>query len=56
VPVVVEPEQTRRPRHSLSHPDKYDGEDKAEYLPFKGHLRAKLRIDQAAIGGETEQV
>jgi hypothetical protein len=56
VPIVVEPELTRRPKHSLSHPDKYDGEDKTEYLPFKGHLRAKLRIDQAAIGGETEQV
>ena len=43
-------------KHSLSHPDKYDGENKAGYLAFKGHLCAKLRIDQRAIGGELEQV
>lgn len=46
----------RKPRHALGHPDKYDGENKTEYPPFKGLLRAKLRIDHAAIGGETEQV
>ena len=46
----------RRPKHSLSHPEKYDGESKTAYPAFKGHLGAKLRIDQAAIGGEAEQV
>ena len=48
--------QNQKPKHSLSHPDKYDGESKTAYPAFKGHLRAKLRIDQAAIGGEAEQV
>ena len=47
---------TKRTKHSLTHPDKYDGENKAGYPAFKGHLRAKLRIDQTAIGGEPEQV
>ena len=46
----------RKAKHSLSHPDKYDGRDKASYSAFRGHLRAKLRIDQAAIGGKAEQV
>jgi hypothetical protein len=46
----------RRPKHSLSHPDKYDGEDRMAYPAFKGYLRAKLRIDQQAIGDEPELV
>ncbi len=56
--VFVEEPATNRPKakHSLSHPDKYDGEKKAAYPAFKGHLRAKLRIDRAAIGEEPEQV
>jgi hypothetical protein len=45
-----------RAKHSLTHPDKYDGENKTGYPAFKGHLRAKLRIDQKAIRGEPEQV
>jgi hypothetical protein len=58
VPVLNGPvsDPFRRPKHSLSHPEKYDGESKTAYPAFKGHLRAKLRIDQAAIGGEAEQV
>ena len=59
-PLAQEPANSttlsRKPRHSLSHPDKYDGENRAAYPTFKGHLRAKLRIDAAAIGGEVEQV
>ena len=46
----------RRAKHSLSYPDKYNGCDKASYSAFRGHLCAKLRIDQAVIGGEAEQV
>jgi hypothetical protein len=53
---LVEPDGIRRPKHSLSHPEKYDGTDKAAYPAFKGLLRAKLRIDAAAIGGEPERV
>lgn len=59
-PAVVATESTsssqRKAKHSLSHPDKYDGVSKAAYPAFRGHLRAKLRIDQGAIGGEPEQV
>ena len=54
--IVPEPEPYRKARHSLAHPDKYDGESRIEYLSFKGLLRAKLRIDAVAIGGEPEQV
>ena len=56
VPIVQKAEPTRKAKHSLSHPDKYDGRNKTAYPAFKGHLRAKLRIDRAAIGGEPEQV
>jgi hypothetical protein len=56
--VVTEPASSsqRKAKHSLSHPDKYDGVNKAAYPAFKGHLRAKLRIDRGAIGDEPEQV
>jgi hypothetical protein len=53
---VPETEPGRKAKHSLSHPDKYDGKSKTAYPAFKGHLRAKLRIDRAAIGDEPEQV
>ncbi len=53
---VRETEPARKARHSLSYPDKYDGKNKTAYPAFKGHLRAKLRIDQAVIRGEPEQV
>ena len=61
-PVAAMPPQVnvdyepRKARHSLGHPEKFDGEDKTKYPPFKGFLIAKLQIDQPAIGGETEQV
>jgi hypothetical protein len=45
-----------RPKHSLSHLDKYDGEDRTVYPGFKGYLKAKLRIDRLAIGDELELV
>jgi hypothetical protein len=56
--VATESAPNRHPKakHSLSHPEKYDGISKAAYPAFRGHLRAKLRIDQGAIGGESEQV
>jgi hypothetical protein len=46
----------RRPKHSLLHPDKYDGEDRTVYPAFKGYLKAKLRIDRLAISDEPELV
>jgi hypothetical protein len=55
LPTVVT-DASRRPKHSLSHPDKYDGEDRTAYPAFKGYLRAKLRIDRQAIGDEPELV
>ncbi len=53
---VQETEPAQKARHSLSYPDKYDRKNKTAYPAFKGHLRAKLRIDQVAIRGEPEQV
>lgn len=46
----------RRPKHSLAHPNTFDGQDRGAYPAFKGYLRVKFRIDSAAIGGETEKV
>jgi len=46
----------RKPKPCLPNPDKFDGKDKALYPQFEGSLRAKLRIDGPAIGGENEQV
>jgi hypothetical protein len=54
--IVGVTEGTRKPKHSLSHPNKYDGQDRAAYPAFKGYLQVKFRIDSAAIGGETEKV
>ena len=45
-----------QPRPSLPHPDKFDRKDLSLYPQFKGFLQAKLHIDTASIGGETEQV
>ena len=50
------PTPTVRPRPSLPHPDKFDGRDLSLYPQFEGFLQAKLHIDAASIGGETEQV
>ena len=54
--VEAVPEPSRKAKHSLSHLDKYNGESKIVYLAFKAYLYAKLRIDVAAIGGESKQV
>lgn len=51
-----EPVRSRKPKHSLSHPNKFDGQDRTAYPAFKGYLRVKFRIDSEAIGGETEKV
>ena len=53
---VQEIEPARKARHSLSYSDKYNRKNKTAYPAFKGHLRAKLRIDRAAIRDEPEQV
>jgi hypothetical protein len=49
-------EASRRAKHSQPHPTKYNGEDRTLYPAFKGQLRAKLEIDQLAIGGDKEMV
>jgi hypothetical protein len=49
-------EGSRKPKHTLSHPNKFNGQDRAAYPAFKGYLKVKFRIDSAAIGGETEKV
>lgn len=46
----------RRPKHSLTHPDKFTGDDESEFPQFKGLLEAKLEIDKEAIGTERECV
>jgi hypothetical protein len=48
--------RNKRPKHSLSHPNKFDGLDRSAYPAFKGYLQVKFRIDSEAIGGETEKV
>ncbi|KAG9240666.1 hypothetical protein BJ878DRAFT_392256, partial [Calycina marina] len=45
-----------KPKHSLAHPPKFDGKDRAAYPAFKGYLKVKFRTDLDAIGGETEKV
>src|SRR5450432_518817 len=50
------PTLTVRPRPSLPHPDRFDGKDLSLYSQFEGLLQAKLYINAASIGGETEQV
>jgi hypothetical protein len=46
----------RRPKHSLTHPEKFTGEDEALYPQFKGLMEAKLEIDAQAIGSERERI
>ena len=46
----------RKPKHILSHPNKFDGRDRSAYPAFKGYLQVKFRIDSDAIGGDTEKV
>lgn len=46
----------KKPRHSLSHPDKFTNEDNSQYPQFRSLLEAKLRIDANAIGGEEERI
>ena len=49
-------EGSRKPKHSLSHPNKFDRQDCSAYLVFKGYLKVKFRIDSDTIGGETKKV
>jgi hypothetical protein len=48
--------RTRKPKHTVPHPEKFTGEDEATYPIFRGLLQAKLRTDGDAIGGEFERV
>lgn len=45
-----------KPRHSLDHPEKYDDNDRSQYMQFAAILYAKLTIDAPAIGGPFEQL
>jgi hypothetical protein len=47
---------TRRPRPRLPDPEKFDGGDLSLYPQFESQLKAKLAIDEAAIGGPVEQI
>jgi hypothetical protein len=47
---------TRKPKHTVPHPENFTGEDEAVYPIFRGLLQAKLRTDGDAIGGEFEKV
>jgi hypothetical protein len=48
---------TRKPKHTVPHPEKFTGEDEEAIYPiFRGLLQAKLRTDGDAIGGEFEKV
>ena len=53
VPVQA-PVRDRKPKHSLAHPNKFDGSDLSTYPAFRGYLKVKYRIDVLAIRGETE--
>lgn len=46
----------KKPKHSLTHPDKFTGDDESAFPQFKGLLEAKLEIDGQAIGTEKERV
>jgi hypothetical protein len=48
--------RTKKPKHTVPHPEKFTGEDEAAYPIFRGLLEAKLRTDGDAIGGEFEKV
>jgi hypothetical protein len=47
---------SRKPKHTLTPPNKFDGQDRAAYPAFRGYLKVKFKIDSDAIGGETEKV
>jgi hypothetical protein len=47
---------TKKPKHSLTHPDKFTGDDESAFPQFKGLLEAKLEIDSRAIGTQKERV
>ena len=55
-PLSTDAGAVRRPKPSLPHPDKFDGENLMLFPQFEGNLQAKLFIDGAAIRGEMEKV
>lgn len=48
--------RSKKPKHSLTHPDKFTGDDESTFPQFRGLLKAKLEIDGRAIGTEKERV
>jgi hypothetical protein len=47
---------TRKPKHTVPHPEKFTSKDEAIYPIFRGLLQAKLQTDRDAIGREFEKV
>ena len=47
---------TTKPKHTVPHPEKFTGEDKAIYPIFSRLLQAKLQTDRDTIGREFEKV
>lgn len=56
IPTAQSQQEQKKPRHSLSHPDKFTNKDNSQYPQFRSLLEAKLRIDARAIGSEEERV
>ena len=56
VPVDTHSNPFRKPKHSLTPPDQFTGEDELMFPQFRGLLEAKLEIDGHAIGSERERV
>jgi hypothetical protein len=45
-----------RPKHTTPYPERFTGEDESLYPIFRALLKAKLRTNAQAIGGEYKQV
>jgi hypothetical protein len=54
--IVLTALSNQRPKHKLKDPDPFDGKDNSLFPQFEGKLRAKLNVDGAAIGNESEQI
>jgi hypothetical protein len=46
----------KRSKYTTPHPERFIGEDESIYPIFRGLLKAKLRTNAQAIGGEYKQV
>ena len=54
--IVLAAMSNQRPKHKLKDPDPFDGKDNSLFPQFEGKLKAKLNVDGAAIGNESEQI